>query len=58
MVVLDKPPVDVVFVVEGTANLGAYIDDLKTHYILPTLEYDVTMIFFCYFYSTLQNTSS
>ncbi|WAR01131.1 MED25-like protein [Mya arenaria] len=38
MVALDKPPVDVVFVVEGTANLGAYIDDLKTNYILPTLE--------------------
>lgn len=38
MVVLDKPPADVVFVVEGTANLGTYIDDLKTHYILPILE--------------------
>ena len=57
MVVLDKPPVDVVFVVEGTANLGAYIDDLKTHYILPTLEYDVIMNCFALF-STLQNTSS
>ncbi|XP_053384531.1 mediator of RNA polymerase II transcription subunit 25-like isoform X2 [Mercenaria mercenaria] len=38
MVALDKTPSDVVFVVEGTANLGAYIEDLKTNYILPTLE--------------------
>lgn len=39
MVALDKTPADVVFVVEGTANLGAYIEDIKTNYILPTLEY-------------------
>jgi len=29
---------DVVFVVEGTASNGAYINDLKTNYIIPTLE--------------------
>ena len=29
---------DVVFVVEGTANVGAYFDNLKQSYILPTLE--------------------
>jgi len=29
---------DVVFVVEGTANLGGYIDVLRDQYILPTLE--------------------
>jgi len=32
------PVADVVFVLEGTANLGAYIDELKEAYILPTLE--------------------
>ncbi|KAJ8299557.1 hypothetical protein KUTeg_023617 [Tegillarca granosa] len=31
-------PSDVVFVVEATANLGAYIDVLKEAYILPSLE--------------------
>ena len=35
---------DVVFVVEGTANVGAYFDGLKTSYILPTLEYVVLQI--------------
>lgn len=30
---------DVVFVVEGTAVNGAYINDLKTNYIIPSLEY-------------------
>lgn len=30
---------DVVFIIEATANLGAYIDVLKTNYIIPTLEY-------------------
>lgn len=40
MVVYEGAPVsDVVFVVEGTANVGAYFDSLKTAYILPTLEY-------------------
>jgi len=40
MVVYDGTAVsDVVFIVEGTANVGAYFDNLKTSYILPTLEY-------------------
>ena len=41
MVISDsfKNPADVVFVVEGTANLGGYIDVLKDNYIKPTLEY-------------------
>ncbi|EEC17383.1 med25 protein, putative [Ixodes scapularis] len=30
---------DVVIVVEGTANLSPYVDSLKSHYIVPTLEY-------------------
>ncbi|XP_035674488.1 mediator of RNA polymerase II transcription subunit 25-like [Branchiostoma floridae] len=30
---------DVVFVIEGTANLGAYFNNLKTSYIIPTVEY-------------------
>lgn len=40
MVISDsfKNPSDVVFVVEGTANLGGYIDVLKENYIRPTLE--------------------
>ncbi|CAC5362711.1 MED25 [Mytilus coruscus] len=40
MVISDsfKNPSDVVFVVEGTANLGGYIDVLKENYIIPTLE--------------------
>jgi hypothetical protein len=29
---------DVIFVVEGTALCGAYLQDLKTQYIIPTLE--------------------
>jgi len=44
MVVSDGSVVsDVVFIVEGTANIGAYFDSLKTAYILPTLEY-VTLL--------------
>lgn len=39
MVAFDRPPADVVLVVEGTANLGAYIEDLKQNYILPTLKH-------------------
>jgi len=35
---------DVVFIVEGTANVGAYFDSLKTAYILPTLEYVMIML--------------
>lgn len=29
---------DVVFVIEGTAVNGAYLNDLKTNYVIPTLE--------------------
>jgi len=45
MVVYDGTAVsDVVFIVEGTANVGAYFDSLKTSYILPTLEYVIVLI--------------
>ncbi|KAM9393032.1 mediator of RNA polymerase II transcription subunit 25 isoform 4-T4 [Pholidichthys leucotaenia] len=30
---------DVVFVIEGTANLGPYFDSLRKNYILPAIEY-------------------
>lgn len=30
---------DVIFIIEGTAVNGAYINDLKINYIIPTLEY-------------------
>lgn len=30
---------DVVFLIEGTAINGAYINDIKSNYIIPTLEY-------------------
>ncbi|EFN84184.1 mediator of RNA polymerase II transcription subunit 25 [Harpegnathos saltator] len=30
---------DVIFVIEGTAVNGAYLNDLKTSYVIPTLEY-------------------
>ena len=40
MVKLDARPIcNVVFVVEATANVGAYFDGLKSAYVLPTLEY-------------------
>lgn len=29
---------DVIFVIEGTAVNGAYINDLKANYIVPSLE--------------------
>lgn len=29
---------DVVFVIEGTATNGAYLNEFKTNYIVPTLE--------------------
>lgn len=35
---------DVVFVIEGTATNGAYLNEFKTNYIVPTLEY-VIIIF-------------
>lgn len=38
MVVQEKPLADVVFVVEGTANLSSYMEILKQTYIIPTLE--------------------
>uniref|UniRef100_A0A8B9VJ11 Mediator of RNA polymerase II transcription subunit 25 von Willebrand factor type A domain-containing protein n=1 Tax=Anas zonorhyncha TaxID=75864 RepID=A0A8B9VJ11_9AVES len=37
---LTTPPApmvaDVVFVIEGTANLGPYFEALRKHYLLPT----------------------
>ncbi|XP_018619792.1 mediator of RNA polymerase II transcription subunit 25 [Scleropages formosus] len=30
---------DVVFVIEGTANLGPYFESMRKHYILPAIEY-------------------
>ncbi|XP_014291430.1 mediator of RNA polymerase II transcription subunit 25 isoform X2 [Halyomorpha halys] len=30
---------DVIFIIEGTAINGAYLNDMKTNYIIPTLEY-------------------
>lgn len=32
------PPTDVLFVVEGTAMCGAYLNELRQTYIFPTLE--------------------
>lgn len=29
---------DVVFVIEGTANLGPYFEELRKHYLLPAIE--------------------
>uniref|UniRef100_A0A672LFH5 Mediator of RNA polymerase II transcription subunit 25 von Willebrand factor type A domain-containing protein n=1 Tax=Sinocyclocheilus grahami TaxID=75366 RepID=A0A672LFH5_SINGR len=29
---------DVVFVIEGTANLGPYFESLRKNYILPTID--------------------
>lgn len=29
---------DVVFVIEGNANISPYVDQLKRNYIIPTLE--------------------
>uniref|UniRef100_A0A667X897 Mediator of RNA polymerase II transcription subunit 25 n=1 Tax=Myripristis murdjan TaxID=586833 RepID=A0A667X897_9TELE len=34
-----KTVADVVFVIEGTANLGPYFDSLRKNYILPAIEY-------------------
>ncbi|KAJ9601081.1 hypothetical protein L9F63_000816, partial [Diploptera punctata] len=30
---------DIIFVIEGTAINGAYLNDLKSNYVIPTLEY-------------------
>jgi len=32
------PQADIVFVIEGTAVNGAYFNDIKEKYIIPTLE--------------------
>ncbi|XP_054762346.1 mediator of RNA polymerase II transcription subunit 25-like isoform X1 [Lytechinus pictus] len=37
MVIQEGKCTDVVFVIEGNASLGAYFDELKGNYILPTL---------------------
>lgn len=29
---------DIIFVIEGTAINGAYLNDLKSNYVIPTLE--------------------
>lgn len=29
---------DVVFVIEGSANLGPYFETLRKHYLLPAIE--------------------
>ncbi|XP_017105166.2 mediator of RNA polymerase II transcription subunit 25 [Drosophila bipectinata] len=43
MMEVDQMPLaDVVFVIEGSAINGAYINELKTNYILPTLEHFTT----------------
>ncbi|XP_069047887.1 mediator of RNA polymerase II transcription subunit 25 isoform X3 [Lepisosteus oculatus] len=34
-----SPVADVVFVIEGTANLGPYFESLRKHYVLPAIEY-------------------
>lgn len=39
MVVNEQSNVEVLLVVEGTANLSLYAETLKTNYILPALEY-------------------
>lgn len=38
MVVSDRPNVEVILVVEGTANLNLYAETLKNNYIIPALE--------------------
>ncbi|XP_016976315.2 mediator of RNA polymerase II transcription subunit 25 [Drosophila rhopaloa] len=42
MEVDQMPLADVVFIIEGSAINGAYINELKTNYILPTLEHFTT----------------
>lgn len=29
---------DIIFVIEGTAINGAYMNDMKSNYVIPTLE--------------------
>lgn len=38
MVVAQTEHADVIFVIEATAINGAYMNDLKTNYVIPTLE--------------------
>lgn len=35
---------DVIFIIEGTAINGAYLNDIKTNYIIPTLELVLLLI--------------
>lgn len=35
---IEDAQADVIFVIEGTAVNGAYINDLRTNYIIPTLK--------------------
>lgn len=35
---LENHQADIIFVVEGTATNGAYLNDLRTNYIIPTLQ--------------------
>lgn len=30
---------DIIFLIENTASNGVYLNDIKNHYIIPTLEY-------------------
>lgn len=39
MVVNDRSLSNVVFVIEGSANLSSYFEQIKSTYICPTLEY-------------------
>lgn len=36
---------DVLFVIEATAVNGAYLNDIKSHYIIPALEWVITTLF-------------
>lgn len=45
---------DVIFIVEATAVNGAYINDLKTNYIIPSLEYVFGSNSFTYFTTGIQ----
>lgn len=36
---------DVLLVIEATAVNGAYLNDIKSHYIIPALEWVVTTLY-------------
>lgn len=36
---MDNKVIDVIFLIEGSAVNGAYLTDIKTNYIVPTLEH-------------------